>query len=70
MSGNKALDSWGTHQLIPYSNLTYNNKTNTEYLQNDCLRLIVKEIVVYSTPHCKRFQFGKAINLQIFLSLL
>ena len=54
LSGNKALDSMGTHQLIPYSNLTYNSKTNTEYLQDDCLRLIVKEIVVYSTPHCKK----------------
>ena len=54
ISGEKAIGSWGTHQLISYSNLSYNSTTNTEYLQNDCLRFKLKEIIVYSTPNCKK----------------
>ena len=51
ISGEKALNCWGTHEFILCSKLNYNNTTNTEYLQNDCLRFKVKEVVVYSTPH-------------------
>ena len=48
----------------PHSSLLYNPDTNTEYLQDDCLRLRVVDIAVYSThllsktpswqdtPHC------------------
>ena len=54
ISGEKALNCWGTHELILCSKLKYNNTTNTEYLQNDCLRFKVKEVVVYSTPHCNK----------------
>ena len=42
----------GTHSFVSYSSLYYNTNTNSEYLQDDCLRFKVKEIVVYSTPHC------------------
>ena len=47
--GEQALNGWGTHTFISYSSL---DSTNTEYLQDDCLRFRVKEIVVYSTPVC------------------
>ena len=54
ITGEKALNSWGTHEFILCSKLGYNHTTNTEYLQNDCLRFKVKEVVVYSTPHCSK----------------
>ena len=54
ITGEKALSGWGTHELILCSKFSYNNTINTEYLQNDCLRLKVKEVVVYSTPHCSK----------------
>ena len=52
---------WGTHTFISYSSL---DKRNTEYLQDDCLRFRVKEIVIYSTPHCvkKPFWLKEAMN--------
>ena len=50
----KALKGWGTNKLILCSKLNYNSTTNTEYLQNDCLRFKVKEVVVYSTAHCSK----------------
>ena len=53
-SGEANSESWGTHELIPYTSLSYNNATNTEYLQDDCLRFRVKEVVVYSTPHSRK----------------
>ena len=42
----------GDHEFISHSrsSLSYNSTTNTEYLQDDCLRLRVKEVAVYSTP--------------------
>ena len=42
-------DGWGAHQFISHSSLSYNSTTNTEYLQDDCLRLKVKKVAVYST---------------------
>ena len=54
IKGEKALSGWGTNKFILYSKLNYNNTTNTEYLQNDCLRFKVKELVVYSTSHCSK----------------
>ena len=36
--------------FISHSSLLYNPDTNTEYLQNDCLRLTVVDVAVYSTP--------------------
>ena len=53
-TGDKALNGWGIHQLILCTKLGYNSTTNTEYLQNDCLRFKVKEVVVYSTRHCSK----------------
>ena len=47
--GEQAPDSCGTDTFISYSSL---DNTSTEYLQDDCLRFRVKEIVVYSTPLC------------------
>ena len=43
-------ESWGHAKFISHSSLRYNRSTNTEYLQNDSLRLRVKQVVVYSTP--------------------
>ena len=43
---------WGTGTFISYSSLDYNSNTNTEYLQDDCLRFRVKNFIVYSTPLC------------------
>ena len=45
----QAPHGWGTDTFISYSSL---DNTTTEYLQDDCLRFRVKEIVIYSTPVC------------------
>ena len=55
LEGNCVIDStigswYGNSQFISHSSLSYNSTTNTEYLQDDCLRLRVKEVAVYSTP--------------------
>ena len=34
--------------FIPHSSLSYNSATNTEYLQNDCVRLRVSKVILYS----------------------
>ena len=36
-------------QFICHSSLSYNSTTNTEYLQNDCVRLGVSKVILYST---------------------
>ena len=36
-------------QFILHSSLSYNSTTNTEYLQNDCVRLRVSKVILYST---------------------
>ena len=47
----KDIGNWRGYQMfISHSSLSYNSTTNTEYLQDDCLRLRVKEVAVYSTP--------------------
>ena len=38
-----------TNKFIPHSSLSYNSTTNTEYLQNDCVRLRVSKVILYST---------------------
>ena len=43
-------ETWGHFKFISHSSLRYNRSTNTEYLQNDSLRLRVKQVAVYSTP--------------------
>ena len=48
--GEKATNCWGTHKLILCSELNYNSTNNTEYLRNNCLRVWVKKVVVYSDP--------------------
>ena len=53
-TGEENSDMCGTSKFIPYSFLKYNSTTNTEYLQDDCLRFRVKEVVVYSTPHSRK----------------
>ena len=35
--------------FISHSSLSYNSTTNTEYLQNDCVRLRVSKVILYST---------------------
>ena len=42
--------SFGFTKFLMHSSLSYNSTTNTEYLQNDCLRLRVRKVVVYSPP--------------------
>ena len=54
ITGEKASRGWGKKKLILCSKLGYNSTTNTEYLQNDCLRFKVKEVVVYSTHYCSK----------------
>ena len=34
--------------FIPHSSLSYSSTTNTEYLQNDCVRLRVSKVILYS----------------------
>ena len=46
--GEYAGSAWGDH-LFSHP-LLYNPDTNTEYLQDDCLRLRVVDVAVYSTP--------------------
>lgn len=40
---------WGYDSFLPHSALPYDPATNTEYIQDDCLRLRVKTVAVYST---------------------
>ena len=47
--GEKKATRFGDSQFILHSLLTYNSTINTEYLQNNCLRLRVSNMVVYST---------------------
>ena len=37
------------NEFISHSSLFYNSTTNTEYLQNDCVRLRVNKVILYST---------------------
>ena len=53
-SFNSSIDSqgdigvgWDRLQFIPHSSLSYNPTNNTEYLQDDCLWLRVKTVVVW-----------------------
>ena len=45
-----APNALGKYSFISHSSLLYNPDTNTEYLQDDCLRLRVVDVAVYSTP--------------------
>ena len=47
--GEEKATRFGFSQFIHHSSLIYNSTINTEYLQNDCLRLRVSNMVVYST---------------------
>ena len=48
--GKFAPESFGIRCFISHSSLIFNPHTNTEYLQDDCLRLRVVDIAVYFTP--------------------
>ena len=37
------------NMFISHLSLSYNSTTNTEYLQNDCVRLRVSKVILYST---------------------
>ena len=37
------------NKFVPHSLLSCNSTTNTEYLQNDCVRLRVSKLILYST---------------------
>ena len=45
-----APNALGIKCFISHSSLLYNPDTNTEYLQDNCLRLRVVDVAVYSTP--------------------
>ena len=53
-TGEANSEGLGIPEFIPYSSLKYNSTTNTEYLQDDCLRFRVKEAAAYSTPHSRK----------------
>ena len=44
-----AARGYGSTLFISHTDLSYDPTTNTEYLQDDCLRLRVSDVVVYST---------------------
>ena len=48
--------------FISHSSLLYNPDTNTEYLQNDCLRLRVVDVAVYSTPLLSKTPFWQDLH--------
>ena len=45
---------WGTDKFIPYSILSYNSNTNTEYLQDDCVRFRVTLCSTFKKPTWQR----------------
>ena len=47
---NMASGGWGRQKYIPHTSLTNDPTTNTEYVQDDCLRLRVSAVNVYSGP--------------------
>ena len=47
---NMASTGWGSQQYIPHTALIHDPTTNTEYVQDDCLRLRVSAVNVYSGP--------------------
>ena len=47
---NMANYGWGEAECIPHASLIYDPTTNTEYVQDDCLRLRVSAVNVYSGP--------------------
>ena len=48
--GEYASSELGRDCFISHSSLLYNPDANTEYLHDDCLRLRVVDVAVYSTP--------------------
>ena len=46
--------SVGFTKFFPQSSLSYNSTTNTQYLQNDCLRLRVSKVAVYSSLYLNK----------------
>ena len=48
---------YGSDLFISHADLGYNSTTNTEYLQDDCLRLRVSDMVVYSTALLNKTPF-------------
>ena len=49
-TGTEAPAAWGTNRFISYTSLGYDGSKNKKYLQDDCLRFRVKELIVYSNP--------------------
>ena len=50
LEGVIGISCWGYSQFVSHSSLHYDSTTNTEYLQEDSLRLRVEQIAVYSIP--------------------
>ena len=50
VKGDYSTRELGMNLFISHSSLLYNPDTNTEYLQDDCLRLRVVDVAIYSTP--------------------
>ena len=49
LESNVAKRGYCDHKFIFQSSLAFDAKANTQYLEDDCLRIRVKEMVVYST---------------------
>ena len=43
------IAQFGCQQIVPYSALSYNHSTKTEFLRNDCIHIKVKSVDVYSS---------------------
>ena len=52
-----APKAWGVFHFISHFCLLYDSDTNTEYLQDDCLRLRVVDVAVYSTTLLSKTPF-------------
>uniref|UniRef100_A0A1X7VWS2 MATH domain-containing protein n=1 Tax=Amphimedon queenslandica TaxID=400682 RepID=A0A1X7VWS2_AMPQE len=65
--GECALSNCGTDAFISYASLGYNSTTDTEYLQDDCLRFCIKEVIVYSSPSSFRKPLWKSWLASYFI---
>ena len=68
MSGEQSTTKgWGHNSFIAHSALPYDPAANTEYLQDDCLQLRVKSVIVYSTiPPPLPAWLKKTASLSVF----
>ena len=61
-TGERATSSCGLHS-ISHSALSYNQTTNAQYLEDDCLHIRVKEVAFYSIPDVPKVPSWQDPNL-------